>query len=119
MKLHVVGIDLGKAVFHLVGMDSTGKVVVRKRCSRRQLLAFTARPISSGGSPTRDPGRCRLAAVGFVSAAVGSAEAGARSTLRTHRPARYGLNDPIANTASVLPGQWNTLDSAIRRLNWS
>jgi transposase len=42
MKLHVVGIDLGKTVFHLVGMDSTGKVVVRKRCSRRQLLAFTA-----------------------------------------------------------------------------
>jgi transposase len=42
MKLHIVGIDLGKTVFHLVGMDSTGKVVVRKRCSRRQLLAFTA-----------------------------------------------------------------------------
>jgi transposase len=42
MKLQVVGIDLGKTVFHLVGMDSTGKVVVRKRCSRRQLLAFTA-----------------------------------------------------------------------------
>jgi transposase len=42
MKLHVVGIDLGKTVFHLVGVDSTGKVVVRKRCSRRQLLAFTA-----------------------------------------------------------------------------
>jgi transposase len=42
MKLHVLGIDLGKTVFHLVGLDSTGKVVIRKRCSRRQLLAFTA-----------------------------------------------------------------------------
>jgi transposase len=42
MKLHVVGIDLGKTVFHLVGLDATGNVVVRKRCSRRQLLAFTA-----------------------------------------------------------------------------
>lgn len=42
MKLHVIGIDLGKTVFHLVGMDSTGKVVIRKRCSRRQLLGFTA-----------------------------------------------------------------------------
>src|SRR5471030_3138525 len=42
MKLHVVGIDLGKTVFHLVGLDSTGKVVIRKRCSRTQLLAFTA-----------------------------------------------------------------------------
>jgi hypothetical protein len=42
VKLHVLGIDLGKTVFHLVGLDSTGKVVIRKRCSRRQLLAFTA-----------------------------------------------------------------------------
>ncbi len=42
MKLHVLGIDLGKTVFHLVGLDSTGKVVIRKKCARRQLLAFTA-----------------------------------------------------------------------------
>src|ERR1700681_4039491 len=42
MKLQVLGIDLGKTVFHLVGLDSTGKVVIRKRCSRKQLLAFTA-----------------------------------------------------------------------------
>ena len=42
MKLHVVGIDLGKTVFHLVGLDSTGKMVIRKKCSRTQLLAFTA-----------------------------------------------------------------------------
>jgi transposase len=42
MKLHVLGLDLGKTVFHLVGLDSTGRVVIRKRCSRTQLLAFTA-----------------------------------------------------------------------------
>ena len=42
MKLHVIGIDLGKTVFHLVGLDSAGRVVIRKRCSRTQLLAFTA-----------------------------------------------------------------------------
>ena len=42
MKLHVLGIDLGKTVFHSVGLDSIGRVVIRKRCSRRQLLAFTA-----------------------------------------------------------------------------
>src|SRR5579864_9682530 len=42
MKLHVIGIDLGKTVFHLVGLDSTGRVVTRKRCSRTQLLTFTA-----------------------------------------------------------------------------
>ena len=42
MKLHVLGIELGKTINHLVGLDSTGKVVIRKKCSRRQLLAFTA-----------------------------------------------------------------------------
>jgi transposase len=42
MKLHVLGIDLGKTVFHWVGLDSTGRVVIRKRRSRKQLLAFTA-----------------------------------------------------------------------------
>jgi transposase len=42
MNLQVLGIDLGKTVFHLVGLDSTGRVVARKRCSRRQLLVFTA-----------------------------------------------------------------------------
>ena len=42
MTLHVLGIDLGKTVFHLVGLDSSGRVVIRKRCSRTQLLAFTA-----------------------------------------------------------------------------
>ena len=31
MKLHVLGIDLGKTVFHLVGLDSTGRLVIRKR----------------------------------------------------------------------------------------
>jgi transposase len=42
MEIHAIGIDLGKTLFHLVGVDSGGKVVVRKRCSRSQLLAYTA-----------------------------------------------------------------------------
>ena len=42
MDLHAVGIDLGKTVLHLVGLDSSGTVVVRKRCSRTQLLGYTA-----------------------------------------------------------------------------
>ncbi len=41
MKIHALGIDLGKTVFHLAGLDGSGQVVVRKRCSRTQLLAFT------------------------------------------------------------------------------
>jgi hypothetical protein len=42
MELHTIGIDLGKTVFHLVGLNLHGEVVVRKRFSRTQLLRFTA-----------------------------------------------------------------------------
>lgn len=42
MELHAIGIDLGKTVFHLVGLDSSGNVIGRKRCSRTQLLKYTA-----------------------------------------------------------------------------
>src|SRR5580700_2513591 len=42
MKIYALGIDLGKTVFHLIGLDSTGGMMIRKRCSRKQLLAFTA-----------------------------------------------------------------------------
>ena len=42
MQLHTVGIDIGKTTFHLVGMDSRGAIVVRKRMSRPQLITFLA-----------------------------------------------------------------------------
>src|SRR5258708_39456172 len=42
MELHTIGIDFGKTVFHLVGHDLRGEVVVRKKFSRTQLLRFTA-----------------------------------------------------------------------------
>ena len=42
MEIRTIGIDLGKTVFHLVGVNALGKVVVRKKCSRIQLLRFTS-----------------------------------------------------------------------------
>ena len=42
MELHTVVIDLGKTVFHAVGLNPRGEVVVRKKFSRTQLLHFTA-----------------------------------------------------------------------------
>jgi transposase len=42
MEMATVGIDLGKTVFHLVGLNAAGETVVRKRFSRAQLLRFTA-----------------------------------------------------------------------------
>src|SRR5260370_29144607 len=42
MELHTIGIDLGKTVFHLVGLNLRGEVVVLKKFSRKQLLHFTS-----------------------------------------------------------------------------
>jgi transposase len=42
MQIHSIGIDLGKTSFHLVALGERGKVVIRKKLSRQQLLSFTA-----------------------------------------------------------------------------
>jgi transposase len=42
MQIHSVGIDLGKTMFHLVALGAAGKVIVRKKFSQKQLLAYTA-----------------------------------------------------------------------------
>jgi len=42
MEVQTIGIDLGKSVFHLVGLNRSGEVVMRKKFSRAQLLRFTA-----------------------------------------------------------------------------
>ncbi len=42
MQITSIGIDLGKTTFHLVGLDVRGKVLVKKKFSRKQLLAYTA-----------------------------------------------------------------------------
>ena len=41
---HVIGIDLGKTIFHLVGLNSRGEIVVRKKFSPLQLLRFHGEP---------------------------------------------------------------------------
>jgi transposase len=41
-QMSVLGIDIAKLVFHVVGMDDTGAVALRKRLARSELLAFIA-----------------------------------------------------------------------------
>ena len=38
MQIHSVGIDLGKTTFHLVALGAAGKVLVKKKCTQKQLL---------------------------------------------------------------------------------
>src|SRR5271166_5654577 len=47
MQIASIGIDLGKTTFHLVALDDSGKVVARKKFTRKQLLAYTANLQSS------------------------------------------------------------------------
>jgi hypothetical protein len=42
-EMNVLGIDIAKHVFHAVGMDDTGKIVLRKRLSRHDLIPFVAK----------------------------------------------------------------------------
>ena len=37
-----IGIDLGKTSFHLVGLGERNKILLRRKFSRSQLLAYTA-----------------------------------------------------------------------------
>jgi hypothetical protein len=41
-KINVLGIDIAKLVFHIVGMDDTGHVVLREHLARSELLHFIA-----------------------------------------------------------------------------
>lgn len=50
MDIASIGIDLGKTTFHLVALNHQGKVVVRKKFSRKQLLTYSANlPVSLVG----------------------------------------------------------------------
>jgi len=42
MQIHSIGIDLGKTTFHLVALGAAGKVLVKKKFSQKQLLAYMA-----------------------------------------------------------------------------
>ena len=42
MQIRAVGIDLGKTTFHLVALGASGNVLVKKKFTQKQLLAFTA-----------------------------------------------------------------------------
>jgi transposase len=89
--ISVLGIDIAKLVFHVVGMDDSGQVVLRKRLARSELLTFIANlpPLRIGmeacGS-AHDWARCfrehghdvRLIAPQFVKAYVKSPKNDAR-----------------------------------------
>jgi transposase len=47
MQIRSVGIDLGKTTFHLVALGASGKVLVKKKFTQKQLLAFTVNMQSS------------------------------------------------------------------------
>jgi len=56
MHIASIGIDLGKTTFHLVALGERSKVLVRKKFSRAQLLAYTANlPASLGQIPGFGP----------------------------------------------------------------
>lgn len=47
MKIASIGIDIGKTTFHLVALDEHGSIVVRRKFSRKVLLAYSAKLTTS------------------------------------------------------------------------
>jgi transposase len=47
MQIHSIGIDLGKTTFHLVALGAAGQVLMKKKFTQKQLLAYTANLVSS------------------------------------------------------------------------
>ena len=41
MTAHVCGIDIGKTVFHLIGLSKEGQIVIKKHFTRKQLITHT------------------------------------------------------------------------------
>src|ERR1019366_8688178 len=41
MTADVCGIDIGKTVFHLIGLSKEGQIVTKKRFTRKQLITHT------------------------------------------------------------------------------
>src|SRR4029450_4283262 len=54
-ELRTVAIDLAKKVFHLVGTDTTGKILWRKRLTRHAFMPFIASlpPVTLGSESCR------------------------------------------------------------------
>ncbi|HIQ13949.1 MAG TPA: IS110 family transposase [Leucothrix sp.] len=42
MNINVIGLDLAKIIFHLIGLDQHGKQVLKKKLRRAQMLAYFA-----------------------------------------------------------------------------
>ena len=41
-QIAVIGIDIGKNIFHLIGLDKRGAIVLKRKLSRGQLECFLA-----------------------------------------------------------------------------
>ncbi len=62
-QISVLGIDIAKLVLHVVGMDESGHVVLRKRLARRELPTFIATLPPVGPENPSQPSTGRLAHV--------------------------------------------------------
>jgi transposase len=47
MQIASIGIDIGKTTFHLVALDKHDSIVIRRKFSRKALLAYSAKLTTS------------------------------------------------------------------------
>ena len=57
MQAVTLGVDIGKRWFHLIGLSSDGRVVLREKLTREQLLhRFATHPEGQGLRPAQSMG---------------------------------------------------------------
>jgi hypothetical protein len=55
MQIRSVGIDHGKTTFHLVALGHSGKVLLKKKFTQKQLITFTANQLMPNNSERITP----------------------------------------------------------------
>lgn len=48
MNIKQIGIDIGKTTFHLVALNNANDVVIRRKCTRSQLITFFTKRADQG-----------------------------------------------------------------------
>ena len=56
MQVCSIAVDLGKTIFHPVALGTAGEMLVKKKCTQKQLSAYTAQCVTTEQSGQDNPG---------------------------------------------------------------
>jgi transposase len=102
MQIRSVGIDLGKTTFHLVALSATGKVLLRKKFTQKQLITFTA--------------NLQTSLIGMEACSGGWITAEWKPTENNRRAKFYSLTRAGRKALAEQAADWERLSSAVSQV---